>query len=338
MGGEMMLLQSEVKGEIMRATVNHKPWWEAHFKEVTVWSPNLVAKGRLVWIKICGLPLHVWEEESFKKAGSMFGVFLDYDEATNTRQRLDFARVKVCTDRLGWISEQIHIKVMGADYSLFVVEDVSVEVSSMAVEAREGEGRSSDGSGGSGDEEVVGTEIGVHLDEKDDVCPAEVNLANLGMEVVSPRLSPTNAQMGQEEGLEAHFLGSQKIVTPIEEDILNQPSISQHVEQGDGDIRMMQLTGERVGPEADVGPSTDGPHAPGLVVEQETVPPAVTQGEENNGLETNKTQNRLEGVWESGPVLSPIGLGPVPCIGPLNNDISPNLITGTDLSWEGCRR
>jgi len=168
---------------------------------VKVWAPNLVAKGRLVWVKIFGLPIHVWDEESFMKVGSLFGVFLDYDEATNTRQRLDFARVKVCTDRLGWISEQIHIKVMGADYCLFVVEDAGVEVSTPATEDRAGDGRSSDGSGGSGDEEVVGTEMGVHSDEEDDVSPAEVNLANLGIEVVSPRLSPTNEQMRQEEGL-----------------------------------------------------------------------------------------------------------------------------------------
>jgi len=133
-------------------------------------------------------------------------------------------------------------------------------------------------------------------------------------------------------------LGSQKIVIAFEEDNLNQPPISEHVEEGDGEIRMLQRNGERVGSEAFVGPLMDAPHAPGLLVEPLTALPAVSQGEENNGLDTKYEQTRLEGVWESGPVLSPIGSGPVPFFGPQNKASSSNLFSGTSLCLEGVQK
>jgi len=46
MRGGMVLLKSDVQGEIVRASENHSQWWAAHFKELKVWSPNLVAKTR----------------------------------------------------------------------------------------------------------------------------------------------------------------------------------------------------------------------------------------------------------------------------------------------------
>lgn len=85
MDGRMVLLQSEIPGEVMRAAGTHKEWWEAHFKEMKVWSPNLVAKGRIVWIKILGIPLHVWEEKTFKQLGNQYEEFLDFDEVTISR-------------------------------------------------------------------------------------------------------------------------------------------------------------------------------------------------------------------------------------------------------------
>lgn len=95
MGGNLVLLHSDVAGEISRASVNHIAWWEAQFKSVKEWRLNMVARQRTVWLKIFGIPLCVWEEETFKGLGSLFGVFLDFDEATISRRRFDWARIKV---------------------------------------------------------------------------------------------------------------------------------------------------------------------------------------------------------------------------------------------------
>lgn len=72
-----------------------------------------MAKSRKVWIKIVGLPLHVWEESTFKKIGNLFGDFLDFDEATIGKWRFDLARIQVVTGRNGLIDECLRIKFVG---------------------------------------------------------------------------------------------------------------------------------------------------------------------------------------------------------------------------------
>lgn len=53
----------------------------------------------------------------------MFGAFVDFDEDTVSRNRLDFARIKVSTERTVRIDEKIEIVVVGAVLCLWVVEE-----------------------------------------------------------------------------------------------------------------------------------------------------------------------------------------------------------------------
>jgi len=123
MGDKMVLLQIDGNREIEEVTRNHKEWWESMFSKISKWSPNKVAVRRSVWLKVMGIPLHVWEEPTFKALGSLFGVFLDFDEVTISKKRLDWARIKVSTGRKFFIDEQVNISVMGAVYGLWVVEE-----------------------------------------------------------------------------------------------------------------------------------------------------------------------------------------------------------------------
>lgn len=101
----------------------HKDWWEAVFSKVSVWSPALWVPRRCVWLQVYGIPLHVWHEELFKMLGNLFGVFVDFDEDTILRNRLDFARIKISTTRMGIIDEHVRISVVGAVFGLWVVEE-----------------------------------------------------------------------------------------------------------------------------------------------------------------------------------------------------------------------
>ena len=75
-------------------------------------------------MRVTILPLHVWEEENFQQLGAMFGVFLDFDEETISFRRLDFTRIQVSTSRMGFISEQLRLEVMGAGFDVWVVEEL----------------------------------------------------------------------------------------------------------------------------------------------------------------------------------------------------------------------
>jgi hypothetical protein len=123
MGDRMVLLKVTSKESLESLIENHQPWWNSIFKEVKRWSPQLVAKRRQTWIHMHGIPLHVWDEHLFKTVGARFGVFIDFDEATIERKRLDFARIQISTLRKGLIEERVRIRVVGADYELWVVEE-----------------------------------------------------------------------------------------------------------------------------------------------------------------------------------------------------------------------
>ena len=53
--------------------------------------------ARLVWVRILGLPLHLWRRSLFKKFGDSCGRFVTVDENTAERRNLKWARVLVET-------------------------------------------------------------------------------------------------------------------------------------------------------------------------------------------------------------------------------------------------
>lgn len=118
-----ILLQSIVKGEVDKVSWSHKEWWKIMFKEVKVWSPNLVARSSKVWIKVWGVPLHVWNEKFFKRIGSKFGTFVEFDEDTIEIIFFDVARILVSTKRMSLVEEHLRISIMGVVYTIWVVEE-----------------------------------------------------------------------------------------------------------------------------------------------------------------------------------------------------------------------
>lgn len=78
MGDGMVLINCEEVGGVDRARKEDPKWWEGMFSEVRPWSPELVARRRSVWLKIVGIPLHVWDDNFFKLLGNKFDTFLYY--------------------------------------------------------------------------------------------------------------------------------------------------------------------------------------------------------------------------------------------------------------------
>ena len=81
---------------IFRGEAMHLEWW----------SPSTGCKGRIeedqeVWIRVVGLPLHLWTEEILKKVGNGCGGFVALDKDTEQRKDLRWARILVKKDRTG---------------------------------------------------------------------------------------------------------------------------------------------------------------------------------------------------------------------------------------------
>ena len=123
MGVGLVLLKLPELEDIGEIKQSHLSWWNTTFKSVSKWSPKKFDVRRSVLLNVLGIPLHAWDELVFKLLGSIYGVFLHFDEETIARKRLDVARIKVNTDRLGIIDDKISLKVMGAEFCLWVVEE-----------------------------------------------------------------------------------------------------------------------------------------------------------------------------------------------------------------------
>ena len=89
MGVGRVLLKLEDQGDFFRFKNCHLNWWNATFKRAKRWSPERFVFSRKVWLNVFGIPLHAWDEPLFKLLRSKFGAFLDFDEATINRKRLD---------------------------------------------------------------------------------------------------------------------------------------------------------------------------------------------------------------------------------------------------------
>jgi hypothetical protein len=122
MGRRMVLIYSPKKGEVERLWKQKVDWISYYFREVIPWSPSCFADRRDTWVKVFGIPLHIWGETLFKAIRGMYGKFLDFDSNTTSRAKLDVASLKIATYFEGKIDETVLIKAMRVTYSLRVVE------------------------------------------------------------------------------------------------------------------------------------------------------------------------------------------------------------------------
>lgn len=132
MGDNLVLLECNNPLLIEEAERRKDLWWRGLFISVNRWLPNMVATHRRIWLRVYGLPMHAWDEQSFKKLGNLFGEFLDFDDESINASRLDMARVLVRTTSLALINEPVSVEVMGAVFNVLVMEEVAPALGSKA--------------------------------------------------------------------------------------------------------------------------------------------------------------------------------------------------------------
>jgi hypothetical protein len=123
MGSNMVLLRSPVAGDVEKLMRSKNECLKYYFSELKPWVSGIVAKQREIWVQVLGIPLHIWGDEFFKQLGAKFGVFLDYDDATTSRRRLDVARLKILTDIWTVIDAAVKVEVDSVIFEVWVVEE-----------------------------------------------------------------------------------------------------------------------------------------------------------------------------------------------------------------------
>ncbi|KAJ4825491.1 hypothetical protein Tsubulata_025514 [Turnera subulata] len=112
------------------------PLWFVSFEP---WKNGDRAINRRCWIKVRGLPLNTWSQETFEIIGAIFGRLIRVHPETDQRKNLGAARIEILTTIGGVIMRTVEMKVLGQAYQLDVVEgggigdDVESSLSSKAV-------------------------------------------------------------------------------------------------------------------------------------------------------------------------------------------------------------
>ena len=102
----LLLLEFEYSNEAERVYNSGTRRFRGRSFCLEKWKPSMGClegdKGdaRLVWVRILGLPLHLWESSLFKKFGDSCGRFVAMDQNTVERQNLKWARILV--EIKGW--------------------------------------------------------------------------------------------------------------------------------------------------------------------------------------------------------------------------------------------
>ncbi|MCH84195.1 RNA recognition motif, partial [Trifolium medium] len=139
MGSNLILFTSLLPGGIKRVLDMNKNWWSNKFSEIKELNANLCPKGRRIWVRIFGTPIHAWGWKCFEKILGDLGRLIKVDAQIESQERLDVARAQLTVSSWLFIDtvQQVRVK----DESSSQVYDVC-SVDETISERRELEARS----------------------------------------------------------------------------------------------------------------------------------------------------------------------------------------------------
>ena len=93
-----------------------------------------------VWVRVMGLPLHLWSREVFKKIGDCCGGFVAVDESTVALKELQWARLLVKSEGTEW-SSSLQVVIDTTCFAIQLWWEVLPRVSEVLPTIRNGSGK-----------------------------------------------------------------------------------------------------------------------------------------------------------------------------------------------------
>uniref|UniRef100_A0A7N0U325 RRM domain-containing protein n=1 Tax=Kalanchoe fedtschenkoi TaxID=63787 RepID=A0A7N0U325_KALFE len=124
-GNNLLLIFEEMteKKKILENPGKLKEW----FSEIHNWIPSFIVSNRLCWIKCVGIPWKLWNTECFNRIGNIFGSTVLIEDHTVKKDRLDRARILICTELVEPISKHITLQNKGISFKVFVREEAHLD-------------------------------------------------------------------------------------------------------------------------------------------------------------------------------------------------------------------
>lgn len=102
-----MIVTFQTKAKRNKAVSNQlvKDW----FKTFKHWNGDGASLSRLVWLKVRGMPLNVWNLKSFQRICENWGEFITLDEEIVMEESYDIGRMLMVTNYNSKIDQWINI-------------------------------------------------------------------------------------------------------------------------------------------------------------------------------------------------------------------------------------
>ncbi|KAG5564116.1 hypothetical protein RHGRI_000336 [Rhododendron griersonianum] len=102
-------------------------WLGFFFEEFRPWSPDFtIEASRTVWLNCYGVPLHVWNSDTFFSIGRNWGEPITLDDATSKGLSFSSGKVQISTNSFGVINQEVNLEVNGKLYPIRVMEEQMV--------------------------------------------------------------------------------------------------------------------------------------------------------------------------------------------------------------------
>ena len=87
------------------------------------WKEEVLPFQRGAWIRLYGIPIHVWNESFFKLCVLDCGRFLRTDSCSFNRERFDYTRVLIPTTSLDVVNTSDQILVDGVMVEIKIIKE-----------------------------------------------------------------------------------------------------------------------------------------------------------------------------------------------------------------------
>ncbi|GJX10941.1 RNA-directed DNA polymerase, eukaryota [Tanacetum coccineum] len=124
LGGLRCMLDFENKQDASDFLLNRKDCWLNWFKWLQPWTSELKTEDIITWLRIEGLPIHVWYSKAFSQIASVWGTVLIPDECETNDPNFVYGKVCIITREMHHLNKVIDIKVDGSVTKIRVSESI----------------------------------------------------------------------------------------------------------------------------------------------------------------------------------------------------------------------
>jgi len=123
MGGDRVFIHCHDNEDVWQVFNNVVDFFGMHFRNLHKWTACYVGYERGAWLRVYGTPVHAWNTNFFKLCVSKCGRFIQADECTVDKGRLDYARILISTSSLEVLNTTTELLVDGCKFTIKLVEE-----------------------------------------------------------------------------------------------------------------------------------------------------------------------------------------------------------------------